>query len=475
MGMGISPDIDFSGTTYAGSQPVPIFSQPANHLPLENVRRLVERNRQDPGVDLAVARPMSIGSVGIIGAGMMGAAIAAAHIQYGLPVVICDANEVVLAGARSAIEASLQEGRLVEEPRKARAKELVGRLVQARAELAVVSRADLVLESIVETLSAKQGLYAQLQARLGAGTILASNTSTIPIARLAEGLVEPDRFCGMHFYHPVARRPLVEITRGPRTSDQTVATAVAHVKAIGRMPIVVEDGPGLVVNRLLFPYLTEALELLREGARIEEIEQAATDFGMALGPLRLIDEIGLDTTLHAGWVLSAAFPERIVASPLLVTLVKAGRLGRKAGAGFFAYDHAAQAGASGVPSPHVKSMIARWAVAHRSHTPKSIADRLLLPMVLEATCLLEEGKVRDVRDLDLGAVFGLGFPPTRGGLLWWADTLGAAEVVSRLRSLDGNHCRHRPTAMLEHLAHSGGRFHHDPADQGTFQPPLQRL
>ena len=139
----------------------------------------------------------------------------------------------------------------------------------------------------------------------------------------------------MHFCHPVRQRPLVEIVRGPQTSQRTIAAAVAHVQGIARMPIVVEDGPGFVVNRLLFPYLSEALELLREGAPVDAIERAAAEFGMAMGPLRLMDEIGLDTILQAAWVLAAAFPERIVSSPLLVSMVKAGRLGRKTGAGFF--------------------------------------------------------------------------------------------------------------------------------------------
>ena len=189
----------------------------------------------------------------------------------------------------------------------------------------------------METLPAKLQLYAQLQRHLGPQTILASNTSTIPLQRLGRGLADASRFCGLHFCHPVQQRPLVEIVCGPQTSDATIAAAVAHARRIDRMPMVVQDGPGFVVNRLLFPYLNEALELLREGVPAESIERAAAEFGMTIGPLRLMDEIGLDTTLQAAWVLGAAFPERVVSSPLLVSLVKAGRLGQKTGAGFFSY------------------------------------------------------------------------------------------------------------------------------------------
>ena len=172
-------------------------------------------------------------------------------------------------------------------------------------------------------------IVPQLREHLAGHAILATNTSTIPVRRIAEKLPEASRFCGMHFFHPVRQRPLVEVVRGADTGDRAIASVVSHAWNIGRMPIVVEDGPGFVVNRLLFPYLGEALELLREGVSAESIERAAAEFGMALGPLRLIDEIGLDTTLHAGWVLGSAFPERIASSPLLVSMVKAGRLGQR--------------------------------------------------------------------------------------------------------------------------------------------------
>lgn len=420
---------------------------------LENVRRITAWSRQNHGDIQAGENAPKIASVGIIGAGLMGTSIAAAHVRHGLPVVIHDANQDALAGVVAAIAAELREtdGHSTSES--------LIRRVRPTADVSEAARCDLVLESIVEVLSAKMQLYSQLQPHLAAHAILASNTSTIPIQRLANGLADASRFCGLHFCHPVPKRPLVEIVRGPQTSDFTIAALVAHVRRIDRIAIVVQDGPGFVVNRLLFPYLGEALQLLREGASIESIERAAADFGMALGPLRLMDEIGLDTTLQAAWVLSAAFPDRIVSSPVLVSMVKAGRLGQKSGAGFFSYDSPKGDIAHGVVDPAVATIIAPWIDPTPPHDQTTIAHRLVLPMLLEAARILEEGKAGDARDIDLAMLFGLGFPAEKGGLLWWADTLGAKRIVTLLSSLRTLGPRAEPTPMLKAMAAAGGRFY----------------
>lgn len=421
---------------------------------LENVRRIVAWSRRNHGESHVGANPPKIGSVGIVGAGLMGTSIAAAHVRHGLSVVIHDANQDALAGAIPAIVAELREADGDSSP------ESFIDYVCPAVDLAEAARCDLVLESIVEVLSAKTQLYAQMQPHLAEHTIMASNTSTIPIQRLANGMTDASRFCGLHFCHPVQKRPLVEIVRGPETSDSTIAAMVAHVQRLDRIPIVVQDGPGFVVNRLLFPYLSEALELLREGASIESIERAATDFGMALGPLRLMDEIGLDTTLQAAWVLSAAFPDRIVSSPLLVSMIKAGRLGQKSGAGFFSYDSPKGDISHGAVDTAVTEIIAPWIDPSPQHEQTAIVHRLILPMLLEATRILEEGKVGDARDIDLAVLFGLGFPVEKGGLLWWADTLGAEQIVTLLlSSISATGPRASPTPMLRTLAATGGRFY----------------
>ena len=431
---------------------------------LQNVRLLVERNRQDTGLDgdREHVTPRPIRSAGIIGAGLMGTSIAAAHVKHGLRVVITDLDPRVLSAAPHRIAAIWAGGTPDVETKR-----VIARLLETAAEQPAVACCDLVLESIVETFGAKSKLYGQLEGQLSPEALLASNTSTIPIGRLAASLADPARFCGFHFCHPVHERPLVEVIRGPKTSDQTVATLVAHAKAIGKMPIVMQDGPGFLVNRLLAPYLSEALDLLLEGASMRAIEQAAVDFGMAKGPLRLLDEIGLDTVLQGGLILAAAFPERITASPLLVAMVKAGRIGRKAGAGFFSYPspdqlsgpEATGTAAESTAEQIVAKIVAPWARPRQSHTPHGITMRLLLPMVLEATRVLEDNKVRDPRDIDLAAIFGLGFPASRGGLLWWADTLGARRVSEMLEPLRRLGPRTEPTPMLQGLARSHGHFY----------------
>jgi 3-hydroxyacyl-CoA dehydrogenase/enoyl-CoA hydratase/3-hydroxybutyryl-CoA epimerase/3-hydroxyacyl-CoA dehydrogenase/enoyl-CoA hydratase/3-hydroxybutyryl-CoA epimerase/enoyl-CoA isomerase len=432
-------------------------SNPAERRALDNVRRLVEHNQADLVAD-SPADVRAIRSVGIVGAGMMGVSMAAAEVRQGVPVTITDADRRVLCHVPPRVVAELAAEMPAEQ-----AQATVDRLLTLSIAPGPALRCDLVIESIVESFSAKHKLYSDSQSHLAADTILASNTSTIPIGRLATALHAPERFCGVHFCHPVRQRPLVEIVRGPKTSDATLAAVVAHIKAIHRMPIVVEDGPGFLINRLLLPYLSEALDLLLEGATIEAIEQTAVDFGMAMGPLRLLDEIGLDTTLLGGWTLVEAFPERIASSPLLVSMVKEGRLGRKAGKGFFEYPDANEPTGAAMPapstSPEVLALIAQWARSPEVHTPHSLTMRLLLPMLLEATRALDENKVRDPRDIDLGVIFGLGFPPTKGGLLWWADTFGPARLIEMLRPLERLGARAQPTPLLWRQKRASKRFY----------------
>jgi len=420
-------------------------NEEAENQARRHVELLVQRNRQEIGIGVAGGAADPVRSMAVIGAGVMGTAIAAAAVKQRLPVVITDAAPGVLEAAPQRIAAELVEQ--AESP-DAKTLETVRRLVEATTDDRRIAGCDLILESVAETLAIKQDVYSRLGPLLGPRTILASNTSTIPIGRLAAGLAARDRFCGIHFFHPVRHRSLVEVVRGRETGDRTIATAVTFAKQIDKMPIVVDDGPGFFVNRLLFPYLSEAFELLLDGATIDQVERAATGFGMAIGPLRICDEIGLDTVLLAGRVLWEAFPERVVPSPLLITMFKSGRLGRKSGAGFFAYPSPVAWTGSPEVNPQAESIIAQWARPRQPLTSEQITARLLLPMVLEASRLLEEGKVRDAGDVDLGVIFGLGFPASRGGLLRWADTLGAQRIVEMLRPLQSLGGRVQPTPLL---------------------------
>jgi 3-hydroxyacyl-CoA dehydrogenase/enoyl-CoA hydratase/3-hydroxybutyryl-CoA epimerase/3-hydroxyacyl-CoA dehydrogenase/enoyl-CoA hydratase/3-hydroxybutyryl-CoA epimerase/enoyl-CoA isomerase len=315
-----------------------------------------------------------------------------------------------------------------------------------------------VIESVTERPDVKTAVLADIEQTVGPDTVIATNTSTNPIARLAEAVTDPTRFCGIHFFNPVRRMTLVEVVRGPATSDATVATAVALAKRLGKCPIVVRDSPGFLVNRVLMPYLHEATELVREGIDPARIDRVARGFGMPMGPIELYDMIGLDTAFYAGLVLSAAYGDRIEASPLIPALVKSGRLGRKTGSGFYRYSAADQKARIIGIDPDGRRVLDRYAVAPRQTTDRTIADRLLLPMLLEAVRALDESIVRDPADIDLAVIHALGFPPFRGGLLAWADTLGPAEVLRRLEPLADLGPRMIPTERLLALARTGGRF-----------------
>jgi 3-hydroxyacyl-CoA dehydrogenase len=261
----------------------------------------------------------------------------------------------------------------------------------------------------------------------------------------------------------VRRMTLVEVVRGPATADATVARAVAHAKRLGKCPIVVRDSPGFLVNRVLMPYLHEAVELVREGRSCVEIDRAARAFGMPLGPLELYDMIGLDTAFYAGVVLGAAYGDRIEAAPVVPALVKSGRLGCKSGAGFYRYAGAGTQARMLGPDTEAARIAVRYGVEHAAAARDSahhaaIIDRLLLPMLLEALRTLDEGIVRDPRDVDLAMIHALGFPPFRGGLLAWAESLGAAEVARRLESLAPLGPRMHPTDSLRDRVRSGGRL-----------------
>lgn len=444
---------------------------------LIRVFRLGERNRRDTGLDLqgpddrsttagpggqptprtAAVDPPARDRPAVIGAGIMGAGIAASHLRAGFAVTLVDVHADTLATCVAGIldEAAWDRGTKRTDP--ARAIALSGRLHTA-TRMAAIADCDLVIESVLERADIKRQVLVEIERTVGPGTVIATNTSTNPIAHLAEPLSDPTRFCGIHFFNPVRRMTLVEVIRGPATSDATVATAVAHVKRLGKCPIVVRDSPGFLVNRVLMPYLHESVEMLREGIEPQRIDRVARSFGMPMGPLELYDMIGLDTAFYAGLVLSAAYGDRIEASPLIPALVKSGRLGRKTGAGFYHYGTGGQRSRIERPDAGVAKLVRPYALPARETTDAIICDRLLLPMLLEALRVLDEGIVRDGRDIDLAVIHALGFPAFRGGLLAWGNTLGAAEVVHRLEPLSDLGIRMHPTRRLRAMAAGGEPF-----------------
>lgn len=395
-------------------------------------------------------------SVGIVGAGLMGTAIAAAVVRHGIPVALVDLDESTLA---SALPRTVRQLNAWPGATEVKVEEVAG-LLRTSPDLAAVADCELVVESVVEKLAVKQQVLAQLEAVVAPAAIVASNTSTISWAQLATPLQDPGRMCGCHFFLPLGQTPMIEIICGAQTRDETIVSAIRFANAIGHLPLVVADAPGFVVNRLLVPFLAEAMQLLTEGVAVEAIERAAEDFGMMMGPLRLLDEIGLDTALECALTMVSNSTGLVIRSPLLVAMVKARQLGRKTQAGFFLYDERDQRPRR--PNPELAPLLARWGGPSRPHTADSVLLRLLAPMLFEATRMLERGSVRDAAQIDLAIVCGFGFPAARGGLLSWADQVGAARIVQRLKPLEYLGPRAQPTPLLLEMARQNRRFFESP-------------
>jgi 3-hydroxyacyl-CoA dehydrogenase/enoyl-CoA hydratase/3-hydroxybutyryl-CoA epimerase/3-hydroxyacyl-CoA dehydrogenase/enoyl-CoA hydratase/3-hydroxybutyryl-CoA epimerase/enoyl-CoA isomerase len=395
-------------------------------------------------------------AVGVVGAGIMGSGIAGACVRRGVPAVMLDTIPAAIEKGVAAITRSIQ-GRV--EIGRMTPLEAAGALARLSTSMAIgaLSDRDVVIEAIVENEEAKVKLYAEVQKVIAGDAILASNTSTISITRMAQSVKDPARFAGMHFFNPVDRMQLVEVIRGEKTSDETVATLTGLARKIGKTPIVVRDCPGFLVNRILFPYINESLLLLEEGVPPRTIDRAATEFGMPMGPITLNDLVGLDTSVYAGRVVNAAFADRAVSTRILEELVAAGRLGQKSGAGFYSYAK----GSKGADDPALASFLAktRRAGGKADLGSEEIQDRLFLPMLTEATRILEEGIVREPGDVDTGLILGIGFPPFRGGILRWADNIGIAGVMARLSKYESLGARFQPTPLLKKIPAEGRGFY----------------
>jgi 3-hydroxyacyl-CoA dehydrogenase/enoyl-CoA hydratase/3-hydroxybutyryl-CoA epimerase/3-hydroxyacyl-CoA dehydrogenase/enoyl-CoA hydratase/3-hydroxybutyryl-CoA epimerase/enoyl-CoA isomerase len=410
----------------------------------------------DPGAE-GRPEPRSVTSPAVVGAGIMGAGIAARHLRSGLTLTLIDNNAEALAASVPEILDEAAWDALTEQSDPAAALALAGQL-RTGTSLESLAGVDFVIESVSERTDLKQQVLADIERAVAPTTIITTNTSTNPITKLAEALGDASRFCGMHFFNPVRRMILVEVVRGAATSDATVAAVVAHAKRLGKIPVVVRDSPGFVVNRVLMPYLHEAVEMVREGIEPARIDRVSRQFGMPLGPIELYDMVGLDTAFYCGLVLSAAYGDRIDASPVLPAFVKAGRLGQKSGAGFYRFEGTGPNARVIGTDDETARIIARYALPPRDISDSMIADRLFLPMLLEALRVLDEGIVRDAGDVDLAVIHALGFPEVRGGILAWGDSLGPAEVLKRLEPLADLGIRMHPTERLLKLAASGGRF-----------------
>jgi 3-hydroxyacyl-CoA dehydrogenase/enoyl-CoA hydratase/3-hydroxybutyryl-CoA epimerase len=412
--------------------------------------------KNDPGLETD-AKAREVDQVAVVGAGFMGAGIAATSAEAGIRVRLKDVKpEAAAKGLRTARESLTKRARR-KRLKKFQITALTDR-VQPTTQYSGFHTSDIVVEAVFEDLDLKHRVIKEIEAAAGEGVVLGSNTSTIPITRLAEASARPDHVIGLHFFSPVEKMPLVEIITHAGTADWVTATAHAYARKIGKTPIVVHDAPGFYVNRILSPYMAEAATLLQEGVRMEDIDRAMTGWGFPVGPITLYDEVGLDVAQKAGKIMAAAFTERMGTPPTVIEkMVEDGRLGRKNAKGFYTFD---KDGKKGSPDDAVYGLIGN--PGKKEMAKEEIQDRLGLIMVNEAVRTLEEGVLRSARDGDVGAVFGIGFPPFRGGPFWYVDQAGAQNVLDRLRALEARFGkRFSPAPMLEQMARDGRRFFQD--------------
>jgi 3-hydroxyacyl-CoA dehydrogenase / enoyl-CoA hydratase / 3-hydroxybutyryl-CoA epimerase len=400
--------------------------------------------------------PHEVSELGVVGAGVMGGGIAQVAADRGVRVRMKDIEHEAVAGglrhARGLFQRSVEKRRM-----SAREADQAMERISGGIDYGGFGQLDLVVEAVVEKLEVKRTVLREVEARVPEACILASNTSTLSIADMAEGLARPGNLCGMHFFNPVHRMPLVEVIRGPRSSDAAIATVYALAVRLGKVPVVVGDGPGFVVNRILFPYLNEAGYLLGEGASIETIDGAATAFGLPMGPLRLVDEVGIDIARHAGDLMHQAFGERLAPAPPLVALGDTKRLGVKGGAGFYRHDGDGDAR----PDPEIYALLGSHVPLERVEIPEDdMRARLLLAMINEAARVLDEGIARSAADVDLAMIMGTGFPPFRGGLLRFADEVHPRVLVERAERYAAEvGPRFAPAEALVELARTDRTFH----------------
>jgi 3-hydroxyacyl-CoA dehydrogenase/enoyl-CoA hydratase/3-hydroxybutyryl-CoA epimerase len=314
---------------------------------------------------------------------------------------------------------------------------------------------ELVVEAVIEKLDIKKSVLRDVENKAAAGTVITSNTSSLSISEMQAALTRPADFCGMHFFNPVDRMPLVEIIRGKQSSDETIATVFAVTRQLEKTPVLVNDGPGFLVNRILAPYLNEAGWLLGDGASVEAIDKALVRFGMPMGPIRLLDEIGLDVSRHAGQVMYEAFGERLRPAPPLLALEHSKRLGKKGGRGFYTYENGKEKGVD-------SSIYSELKVAREGRQPSEaeIQQRSIYVMINEAARILEDGIVAAPGDVDLAMIMGTGFPPFRGGLLRYADKFGLPRIVSQLETFQAElGARFEPAALLKRKAGARESFY----------------
>lgn len=421
----------------------------------ERARKRVPKGASERRSTFAAAKGVpQITRTAVVGAGVMGAGIAQWLSSRGLPVVLTDINSEAVAKGLSRIADLYEAGVKHHAFTPTEMRQGMDRVSPATGDVPL-DNTDIVIEAAVEEMDLKKSIFQSLARRCGPQTILATNTSALSVSELAASTPCPERVVGVHFFNPVHRMQLVEVIHGKQTSAEVLAMTVQFVQSIGKLPVVVKDSPGFVVNRVLMPYLVEAVHLFEHGARIKDIDGAMVEFGMPMGPLRLIDEIGADVANHVALTLAESFGDRLVMPATLEKMVRSRLLGRKTDQGFYLHN-------TKVPAPNEALSMFRTGTDAAHLDREALRNRLVLPIINEAARCVEEGIVESPADVDFAMIMGTGFAPFRGGPLRYADSLGAKRVVSELELLTEKVCwSYQPCELLERLATTRGHFHED--------------
>ncbi len=412
---------------------------------------LMEDSKKDP----YPVKPLDVREAGVLGAGIMGGGIAQIVVdKTPADVRMRDINWKAIAGGMKA--ASRVWRKKVERRRMTRG-EMARKLarITGATDWSGFSRADVVIEAVVENLPIKRQVLAEFESLSKPNAIFATNTSTIPITNIAAEAKRPENVVGMHFFNPVDKMPLVEVIRGEKSSDVAMVTVANFARKLGKTVVYCNDGPGFIVNRILGPYMNESGFLLEEGNSIESIDKAMIDFGMPMGPMALLDEVGLDVAAKVAVILGEAFGARLQQKSTIVDKLYAdGRHGKKNGRGLYIYEGGKRQG----PDPSVYKVL-----GIRSPKPadaNAVVERTIFAMINEASLILDEKIVASAGELDLAMIMGTGFPPFRGGLLRYADSLGLPYILARLDELSSTlGPRFTPNEALKRVAERDGKFY----------------
>lgn len=397
----------------------------------------------------------------VLGAGIMGGGIAYQSALKGVPVLMKDIAQASLdlgmTEASKLLNKRLSHGRID-------GFKMAGILASITPSLhyAGIENSDVIVEAVVENPKVKAAVLSEVESHVGDDTVITSNTSTIPINLLAKSLKRPENFCGMHFFNPVHRMPLVEIIRGEHTSDETINRVVAYAAKMGKSPIVVNDCPGFFVNRVLFPYFGGFSMLLRDGADFTKIDKVMErKFGWPMGPAYLLDVVGIDTAHHAQAVMAEGFPERMgkQGRDAIDALFEADKYGQKNGNGFYSYTIDKKGKPKKTFSEEILPVLADVCADKQDFDDETIIQRMMIPMINEVVLCLQEGIIATPQEADMALVYGLGFPPFRGGVFRYLDSVGIAEFVSMAKQYSELGAMYQVPQMLIDMAAKGESFY----------------